>query len=240
MSDDKIVFISYASEDKIFARKLFDRLEKDDFKPWLDEENLSVGERWEDAIVQSIQKSRFVIACFSSASVAKTGYIQKELRLALSEIEKKPYGHIYFIPILLDKDVDLPHLRVGTVQLRDYHAIKVINDNDMEHLVICLNKYINPDQEIVIEFNHIDTNSSWFSGIIKGNLLFSFDAKCFEMAGDGIGGGKISKLIIWDEKADSRQRVLVSYDRGWDVMPYEIDRDVIPYYKELLKTLDGY
>ena len=128
------IFISYAVEDKSFARRLFHKLLQEGFQPWIDEENLSVGELWEDRIVQSIQKSRFVIACLSSVSVVKSGYIQKELRMALNEIEKKPYGQVYFIPILIDKDVELPNLRVGTVQIKDYHAIRVINDNSSCYL----------------------------------------------------------------------------------------------------------
>ena len=107
-----------------------------------------------------------------------------------------------------------------------------------DYLIVRLNKYINQNQEIDVEFNNIHMSSNWLSGRIKGNLLFFFEAKCFKEIGSGIDGGKISKLNIWTEKADSRRRILASYDRGWDIMPYEIDQRVIPYYKALMKTLD--
>lgn len=46
----------------------------------------------------------------------------------------------------------------------------------------------------------------------------------------GINGGRISKLII---KIDGK--VVVSYERGWDVEPDENDQDVMVAYYILLK-----
>ncbi len=43
------------------------------------------------------------MALISSNSVNKTGYVQKELKLALEQSDKIPFGSIYIIPIRLEK-----------------------------------------------------------------------------------------------------------------------------------------
>ena len=54
--------------------------------------------------------------------------------------------------------------------------------------------------------------------------------KAYEEGSDyGINGGKISKLLI---KIDGK--VVVSYERGWDVEPDTNDQDVMVAYSILL------
>ena len=44
-----------------------------------------------------------VAVCLSAASVAKTGYVQKEVNIALNAAEERPEGAIYVVPIRLDE-----------------------------------------------------------------------------------------------------------------------------------------
>jgi hypothetical protein len=56
-------------------------------------------------------ESDFVIACISRHSVGKHGYVQKELRAALTlQADKRP-GTIFLIPLVLD-GVQPPDLRI--------------------------------------------------------------------------------------------------------------------------------
>jgi hypothetical protein len=119
------------------VRKLFKILKESGLDPWLDEENLMPGVKWDDKIVDAIEKSRFFIACISSHSITKDGYIQKELRVALSNLEKKSAEAIYFIPALIE-DVDLPNITVGTIRLADYQAAKIYDPTGMQNLVTYL------------------------------------------------------------------------------------------------------
>jgi hypothetical protein len=57
-----------------------------------------------------------VIVCVSSTSVAKEGYVQKELRQVLNIALEKLEGAVFVIPVRLD-DCTLPH------QLRDQHFL---------------------------------------------------------------------------------------------------------------------
>jgi len=147
MNWNKTIFLAHASEDKKRVRKLYKRLKENGLEPWLDEENLMPGVKWDDKIKEAIKNSRFFMACLSKNSVSKNGYIQKELRLALNELEQKASDVIYFIPALID-DVDLPNITVGTISLRDYQAVKIFDDEGLLKLISHLQKQANVIAEI--------------------------------------------------------------------------------------------
>ncbi|MCB0374856.1 MAG: hypothetical protein KDD04_02960, partial [Sinomicrobium sp.] len=67
-------------------------------------------------------------------SVSKSGALQKELRTALSELEKKAPGEVYFIPVLIEA-TELPDLTMGTIHLRDYQAVKVYEEKGVQKLI---------------------------------------------------------------------------------------------------------
>jgi hypothetical protein len=69
--------------------------------PWLDEEDLIPGEKWQEAIKRALADSRAVIVCLSPASVSKTGFVQKEIAVALDRAEEMPEGRIYVVPVKL-------------------------------------------------------------------------------------------------------------------------------------------
>jgi hypothetical protein len=97
------VFISYAKEDHESALKLFKSLSMlDEISPWLDTEYLLPGMNWEDEIINAIEKSQYFIAIISSNSIDKTGFVQKEMRIALDRLQYFPTDKIFLIPVRLD------------------------------------------------------------------------------------------------------------------------------------------
>jgi len=56
----------------------------------LDKKNLLPGQTWNLKIRKAIKNSRYFIALFSSTSVQKRGYIQKEFRFALDLLDEFP------------------------------------------------------------------------------------------------------------------------------------------------------
>lgn len=147
MNWDKVIFLAHASEDKERVRELYKKLKQNGLEPWLDEEDLLPGVKWDDKIKEAIKNARFFMACLSEHSVSKNGYIQKELRLALNELEQKSSDVIYFIPALID-DVELPNITVGTISLRDYQAVKIFDDIGLDKLISHLKKQANVISEI--------------------------------------------------------------------------------------------
>lgn len=115
------VFISYAREDLSFAKNIFLLLKENNISPWLDHFNLLPGQDWETKIQSEIEASDYIIICLSRNSVTKRGYIQKEIRKALSVLERIPDGDIYIIPIRLD-NCEVP-VSLMTKQWLDWNEI---------------------------------------------------------------------------------------------------------------------
>ncbi|GBC60257.1 hypothetical protein DENIS_1208 [Desulfonema ishimotonii] len=101
----KKVFISYAREDCKVARKLYDDLKAAGTEPWMDEENLLVGQKWKDGVRKAISESDYFLALISSTAVEKKGYFQSELNKALKELEEMPPDEIYILPVRIDECV---------------------------------------------------------------------------------------------------------------------------------------
>jgi hypothetical protein len=97
------IFISYAKEDSDHAKQLYEVLKGVGVSPWLDEENLLPGQRWDIEIEAEIEQCNYFIALLSSRSVAKRGYVQVEIRRALDVLEKFPERDIYLIPARIDE-----------------------------------------------------------------------------------------------------------------------------------------
>lgn len=131
MSDQKqlLVFISHASEDNAAAQELTNRLREDGFDPWFDVERLLPGQDWNFEIEKALQASGAILLCFSSVSVAKEGYIQREYKRAMKYREEKPEGTIFVIPVRLD-ECELPFF-IREIQWVNY-------PDDYEKLVAAL------------------------------------------------------------------------------------------------------
>ena len=111
------VFLCHASQDKPIVRELYQKLLAEDWiDSWLDEERLLPGQDWNLEIEKAVEVSDAVIVCVSSTSIAKEGYIQKELRKVLDIALEKTEGAIFVLPVKLD-DCDLPR------QLKDRQAL---------------------------------------------------------------------------------------------------------------------
>jgi tetratricopeptide (TPR) repeat protein len=102
------LFISYAREDENEARRLYNDLKNAGLNPWLDKENILPGKDWTIAIKRAIEQSRFFIPLFSSYSVSKRGYIQKEFRYALDYAKIFPPDDVFIIPVKLD-ECEIPY-----------------------------------------------------------------------------------------------------------------------------------
>lgn len=150
MNWDRTIFLAHASEDKELVRDLYQRLKDHSLQPWLDKKNISAGEEWDNKIHEAIRKSRFFLACLSERSVTKRGYIQRELRIALSIAEEMPPNKIYFIPGLLEA-VEIPDIRVGTINLKSYQYVKLYDTNQFHQLVEKLKNEMGLSQQVIYQ-----------------------------------------------------------------------------------------
>jgi hypothetical protein len=77
-------------------------------EPWMDKKNLLGGQNWRVAIRKAVRECSHFVAILSSNSVSKRGFVQKELREAISILEEFPPDAIFVIPLRLD-DVEPTH-----------------------------------------------------------------------------------------------------------------------------------
>ncbi len=96
------IFISYSRSDIEMASKIYWLLFEKGYGVWMDQFNLIPGQDWKLEIHKNIRSSDFFIACLSKNSVSKHGYVQKELKEALTVLDEIPEGEIYLIPIRMD------------------------------------------------------------------------------------------------------------------------------------------
>jgi hypothetical protein len=139
MTDDKRplkVFLCHASADKPMVRELYRYLKRRGLQPWLDEIDLLPGHDWDLEIYKATRDTDAIIICLSKESVAKEGYVQKEIRRALDISEEKPDGTIYVIPLRLE-ECDVPF------RLKKYQWVDLFAKEGREKLLKSLNMRAN-------------------------------------------------------------------------------------------------
>jgi TIR domain-containing protein len=117
-SQENTVFISYAREDSDAAKRLQKDLKNAGLNPWLDRECLIAGKNWKISIRKAIKESRYFIPLFSSVSVIKRGYVQKEFKYAIEVLDEFPELEIFVIPCRLD-DCEIPYEKLEDIEYVD-------------------------------------------------------------------------------------------------------------------------
>lgn len=109
-----MVFLCHAKEDDKKVGELYFRLRGLGLDPWYDREKLVVGDRWEDEVIGAIEKTDYFAICLSSKSVSKTGFIQREIKLAVKEYQRRPQEFAYLLPVRLEA-CEVPRLKLDDV-----------------------------------------------------------------------------------------------------------------------------
>jgi hypothetical protein len=122
------VFICHASENKVQASSLYERLKKEGFDPWLDKHNLRGGDRWSDEIKSVISRDidYFLVLQSQALENKKIGYVNKEIYEAL-ERQKDFRGIKFIIPVQIEACSRLE-------ELKDFHNIDLEDEKGFENL----------------------------------------------------------------------------------------------------------
>ena len=128
------IFLCHSSGDKLAVRDLYGRLRSaaNYISPWLDEEDLLPGQRWQEEIPKAVRESDVVIVCLSQNAVNKRGYVQKEIKYALDVADEQPEGTIFLIPVRLE-DCEIPE------RLEHLHCVNLNQSRGFEQLIRALN-----------------------------------------------------------------------------------------------------
>jgi len=99
----QLAFLCHAKDDRTQVEAVGSKLLADGFLTWFDEKDLLPGDDWQQEIEKAIETCDFFLAFLSRTSCAKTGYVQRELRYALEQRDRRPFGKRFVIPILIDE-----------------------------------------------------------------------------------------------------------------------------------------
>jgi phosphoglycolate phosphatase-like HAD superfamily hydrolase len=96
-------------------------------EPWMDKRQLLPGQHWAIELRAAIDSADVILVCLSRQSLAKTGYVNKELKLILDAADLRPAGKIFIVPIRLD-DCQIPDA------LKHVHYLDWFASDAHEHL----------------------------------------------------------------------------------------------------------
>ncbi len=128
------VFICHVSENKDDADRLYAKLDKAGFKPWLDKKNLRGGDYWDSEIKDTINKvDYFVVLQSKDFSKKHESYVFKEIKRALSRQEKFKKGIKFIIPVKIE-DCDL------VKELDDIQTIDLTDEANIKELITTITR----------------------------------------------------------------------------------------------------
>jgi hypothetical protein len=162
MKQDKPVttFLCHSSGDKPAVRELHQKLRADGVSPWLDEIDLLPGTDWKTSITNAVQAADSVLICLSKTSIAKTGFVQKEILFALDRAEEQPEGRIYLIPARLEPCV-VPQ------RLSRWQWVDLFTEGGYERLLLSLSQIGKIRHEVPAPE---EPSFAPFKGIVHGKL----------------------------------------------------------------------
>lgn len=128
MPDTPSVFLSYTSADRSRVVPYFEHLKSAGFNVWMDT-TIKGGQNWDFEIQRALKKASLIVCFFSSSSLNRRGYVQREIKIALDFASDKLESDIFLIPVILDEEVGIPE------QISHIQAIRGTFDDNVRSLI---------------------------------------------------------------------------------------------------------
>lgn len=96
------VFISYAREDVLIAKKLTEELSRYDYNVFLDQQSIRLGSHWQEDILKHLKNADVFIALVTEHS-DKSYYFNIEVTGAISYVANSNRDKLV-LPVVLDKE----------------------------------------------------------------------------------------------------------------------------------------
>jgi TolB-like protein/Tfp pilus assembly protein PilF len=101
------VFLSYASQDAVTARRICDVLRAAGIEVWFDQSELRGGDAWDQQIRRQIRECALFIPIISAHTQARLeGYFRREWRLAVDRTHDMADGKPFLVPVVIDDTED--------------------------------------------------------------------------------------------------------------------------------------
>lgn len=156
MSENPLIFISYASPDRERVVVFHDYLKAQGFHVWMDFQQLKGGQNWHYEITRALNRATLILMFVSENSVDRRGYLQREIKISLDRAHERLVDDIYIVPVLLDETAAIPE------QLDDIQFINAGHPNVFDQIKDSIThqlERIGAETSVIQNESHI----SWFS-----------------------------------------------------------------------------
>lgn len=126
---NKAVFLSYAREDVVAARRIAEALHAAGVEAWFDQSELRGGDTWDTKLRRQIKECALFIPLVSQHSEARSeGYFRREWKLAVDRTQDMAGGRSFIVPVVIDdtaeSDAAVPEefMRYQWTRLREGEA----------------------------------------------------------------------------------------------------------------------
>lgn len=179
MDDQPTIFLSYASPDRDRVMQWYAYLKGHNLNPWIDKKNLIGGQNWDYEIRKALNQCDLIVLFISRNSTNKQGYVQREIRLALTKFEERIFGEIYIIPVLLDSDAQIPD------QISDIQCLDASDPDFSKHLLDSIRHQFKEAKLAQTVSNH-ESEISWYKENIhdswNGLPGYSFEGELLHLS----------------------------------------------------------
>lgn len=122
-----MAFVSYAKEDVEKVTAISKDLSDNGILPWFDKDMLLPGDDWQNRIEQAIEEADYFLLFMSSQTIDRTGFKNRELKLALNQQSLRPGGKRFILPVLIDDCIPPRDLcKLNWVKMTDQDWFKKI------------------------------------------------------------------------------------------------------------------
>src|SRR3954466_276803 len=102
-TENKAVFLSYASHDAEAARRICDALRTAGVEVWFDQSELRGGDAWDAKIRKQIKECALFVPVISAQTDARPkGYFRREWKLAVECTQDMADDVAYLVPVVID------------------------------------------------------------------------------------------------------------------------------------------
>src|SRR3954470_16285894 len=102
-AENKAVFLSYASQDAVAARRICEALRAAGIEVWFDQSELRGGDAWDAKIRKQIKECVLFVPIISANTQARAeGYFRIEWRLADRRTEAIGKSKAFLVPVCVD------------------------------------------------------------------------------------------------------------------------------------------
>ena len=125
------VFLCHDSQDKTKVNELYRYLRRRGIRAWFSEVDLVGGQDWQVESQKALATSDAVIICLTKGSVAREGYIQRQVKFALDKALEMPEGRIFLIPVRFE-ECEIPFM------LSRYKWVDLFDQGGYQSLMMAL------------------------------------------------------------------------------------------------------